>query len=194
MNKRSIHQHRLVGLCGYARSGKDTAALALTEQGWFRLAFADQMRDSLYRLNPPVLARRTWSARGVRELVDQFGWDGIKASKNWGPPVRELMQGYGQELRRIDPLVWVRPIVREIEDRAGGSSDRFVVVTDVRYANEAFALQNLGGQIVRITRPGVGPANDHDSEVIDFYVDLTIVNDGTVRDLRESVQEALLWR
>ena len=35
---------QVIGLCGAARSGKDTAADGLVAVGWRRLAFADPMR------------------------------------------------------------------------------------------------------------------------------------------------------
>ena len=45
----------IIGLAGYAQSGKDTVAKFLVENhGFERVAFADPIRDLLYELNPIV--------------------------------------------------------------------------------------------------------------------------------------------
>ena len=45
----------IIGLSGYAQSGKDTVAKVLIEEyGFTRIAFADKIREFLYDLNPQV--------------------------------------------------------------------------------------------------------------------------------------------
>jgi dephospho-CoA kinase len=60
-------RYNLVGLTGYARSGKDTAAQVLINDGFNRVAFADPMKNMLYALNPIVVE---CSELRVREIVD----------------------------------------------------------------------------------------------------------------------------
>ena len=40
---------RLIGICGFARSGKDTAASMLMMRGFTRIAFADVLKDEVCR-------------------------------------------------------------------------------------------------------------------------------------------------
>ena len=43
----------IIGLSGYAQSGKDTIAEMLTmNYGFRRLAFADNIRKAIFKLNP----------------------------------------------------------------------------------------------------------------------------------------------
>ncbi len=43
----------IIGLTGYAQSGKDTVANILVERyGFTRVAFADKIREFLYETNP----------------------------------------------------------------------------------------------------------------------------------------------
>ena len=64
------------------------------------------------------------------------------------------------------------------------------VVPDVRFANEAEAIRELGGVIVRVERPGVGPLSAHVSEVPPAEPDFIIRNNGTIRDLQS---QAATW-
>jgi hypothetical protein len=64
-----------------------------------------------------------------------------------------------------------------------------VVFSDVRYPNEAQAIKDKGGIMIRITKPNVGPVNDHISDkALDGYeVDFTIKNSGTLAELSAKV-------
>jgi hypothetical protein len=68
------------------------------------------------------------------------------------------------------------------------------IVTDVRFPNEATALQKVGGKIIRINRPAVNPINAHSSETSldDWEFDYTIDNNGSILDLQESIKNILI--
>ena len=53
----------------------------------------------------------------------------------------------------------------------------------------AHRQRSRGGRVWRVSRPGVGPINDHISEVglDDYPFDAVIDNDGTLDDLHERV-------
>jgi len=71
----------------------------------------------------------------------------------------------------------------------GLPEDARIVVSDARFINEFEAVRSRGGEIWRINRPGVGPANDHASEMeaVGYNFDLTINNDTTLGELRITV-------
>lgn len=172
----------IIGLSGYARSGKDTVAARLVaEHGFVRLAFADPMREALYRLNPKIdLA----DMQGVylSQAVDQLGWEGVKESST---DVRELLQRFGTEVVRtmFGDNFWVDYTMHLAE------AHEFVVVSDVRFKNEADAIRAAGGAVWRIDRPGTGAANGHSSENdLDGYeFDFTVNNVGTIEVLHNVV-------
>lgn len=171
----------IVGLSGYARSGKDTVATLLVDHK--RRAFADAMRHALYILNPIVLQE----AERVQDVVDRYGWD---KAKTIFPEVRRLLQVLGTEVGRelIDNDVWVNMATRDLKP-----TDK-VVFADVRFHNEAQAIKDLGGQIWRVNRPGTTPINAHSSETAmnDWPFDAILTNDGSLEDLEAQVQTALL--
>lgn len=165
----------LIGLSGYAKSGKDTAAQALTAIGWQRLAFADAVRESLLAIDPVVEHEH---AR-VSELVNDIGWDD---SKKIGE-VRQLLQRTGTEAGRNihGPDCWIDIVAKQLIGQP-------TVITDCRFANEFALIRQRGGIVVQVVRPGVGPVNEHVSEQLP-EPDLRIVNNGTIEDLHA----ILLW-
>lgn len=177
---------KVLGLSGYARSGKDTAAQILVDQfGYERRAFADILRQGLYALNPMLAYKGEYFP--LAELVDWHGWEDLKVH---APQIRELLQRLGTEVGRnlLGPDVWVEAAFRDLDP------DGSYVFTDCRFLNEARAVVVNGGKVVRIRRPGFGPANSHISEVglDDWDFDAVIDNDRDLEYLADEVAGVLL--
>jgi hypothetical protein len=162
----------IIGLSGYARSGKDTVANFLVEEhGFKRLAFADTIREFLLKINPIA-----FDDMRVAELVQIYGWDVAKSKDE----VRRLLQDIGVAARNMfGSDFWV--------EQAFAKADPTVnyVVSDVRFPNEADYIKDLAGSVWRINRWGVAPINKHESEVaMDMYdFDVVLDNDGTIKKL-----------
>lgn len=186
----------VLGISGYARSGKDTIAEHLADKGYVRASFADNIRKALYLLNPmvEVTGEVHNTPDGVyltyyeplKNLVDNHGWEAAKRE----PDVRRLLQVFGTEVGRsmfgVD--VWVNLLFHWLED---GSK---IVIPDVRYFNEVLAIKRLGGKVWRVERPGVTAVNAHVSEKdLDDYkeFDQVINNNDTVDSLHKVVDTIL---
>jgi hypothetical protein len=171
--------YNTIGLIGYSQSGKDTIASILVEKyGYTRVAFADKIREFLYDLNPMVACSPTGY---LQDLVNLVGWDKAKQE----PQVRRLLQDLGVSARKnVDENVWVTLALGNID------VNQRVVVTDVRFENEAMMIKLMGGQLWRVKRVGVGPINDHvsESEMDGYKVNQIFVNNGSVEDLTMLVQ------
>ena len=105
---------------------------------------------------------------------------------------RLLLQLLGTEAGReiIHPNIWVNALFADY------SEDSNWIITDVRFPNEAKAIKDKGGILIRINRPQyldnglVIRKNEHLSETsLDDYdeFDHVIENDGTVQDLIDKV-------
>ena len=167
----------IIGLSGYAQSGKDsTAELLCLNYGYTRLAFADPMRQALMIINP-----RLDSITRVSDFVGDYGWD--VAKKN--PEVRRLLQVLGTDFGRkmLGDDVWINIAL------SGIKSEDKIVISDVRYPNEAQAIKNLSGSLWRINRHNHSAVNGHTSEhAMDNYMfNHVIYNDGTLDDLSDEV-------
>lgn len=181
-----IPRVEIIGLSGWARNGKDTVAEHLiANYGYKQISFAAPMKEALYRLNPKITINNVVGTP-VRTGVDIYGWDDLKTR---GPEIRELLQRFGTEVGRemFGEDFWVNAAIDSIPD---GSR---VVVSDVRYPNEADAVKKLGGEVWRVVRPGYGAANDHASEhaLNDYNFDYIIDNNAGVETLYDLVDSKL---
>jgi hypothetical protein len=171
--------YNTIGLVGYSQSGKDTVADILVKNyGYTRVAFADKIREFLYGLNPMVACSPTGY---LQDLVNLVGWDAAKQE----PQVRRLLQDLGNSARKtIDENVWVTLALGNID------VNQRVVITDVRFENEAMMIKLMGGQLWRVKRVGVGPVNDHvsESELEGYKVNQIFVNNGTIEDLEALIK------
>lgn len=190
---------KIIGLCGYAQSGKDAAAQALTDIGWTRVSFADPLRKALLALDPlvPFCTDETvipeHSPERLSAQISVYGWDYVKRHN---PEVRRLLQRLGTEAGRDihGEFCWTRLAGVSI-DNAIAAGAAGVVVTDCRFENEVRCLRYRESwghpqvKIVRVTRPGIGPVNGHISDItIDkLNCDVTIVNDGTIAELHHKI-------
>lgn len=162
----------LIGLSGRKRSGKDSLALRLMqEHGFERVAFADPMREMALALDPIISTsfvadaeeeERFGFIRSTRlaELVERQGWEAAKEH----PEVRRTLQRLGTEAGRgvLGDTIWIGQAFRRINAiLARGAS---VVVTDVRFLNEAERVRQAGGFVLRIERPGLPLGDLHPSE------------------------------
>ena len=167
----------IIGLSGYARSGKDTVAeLLCLNYAFKRVAFADPIREAILTLNPKID-----SITHVSHRVEDYGWEVAKQE----PEIRRLLQVMGTEVGRkmFGENIWIDMAFKQAEQY------QQVVIPDVRFTNEADAIKELGGIIWRINRHGLNGINEHRSEhAMDSYmVDHVIYNDGSLDELSDEV-------
>lgn len=180
----------LVGITGYARSGKDTIGGALIREfGFEQRAFAWPLRDALLALNPFV--DEDWR---LKDELERHFWDWEQAKEGLlGNEIRSLLQRMGTEAGRDvhGTNVWVNALFKE-------PITQDTVITDVRFLSEAEAIKERGGLIIRVRRDGVGPANSHasETELDSIEHDLWVNNNGTERELIEltgAIMRAIRW-
>jgi dephospho-CoA kinase len=171
----------IIGLSGYAQSGKDTTAKILIDEfGFNRVAFADKIRLFLLEINPLLS-----DGYPLKSVVNEYGWD-VAKSRN---EVRRLMQETGVAARNLfDQDFWVNAAFKDLDP-----VER-VVVTDVRFRNEADYIKELGGYVWRISRSSVEAVNNHVSEndLDNYFFDAVITNNSTIEDLHKNIRNLLI--
>lgn len=183
-----LHQHYdIIGIAGEKRHGKDSVADFIPHP------------KRIVKLAEPVkeIARLVY---GLTEAqVDGNEQDKETVIPEWGVSPRQIMQKIGTEMGRgIHPDTWIRLLRKRIDDFLSwikinpGDPPIIFVVSDVRFPNEAEAIRSWGGSIWRVLRPGLPSSgvDPHPSEtsIKTIRPDLTIINDGTLAQLKEKVE------
>jgi len=143
-------KRKLIGVSGYARSGKDTfferSKLHLEKEGkkCIRFAFADALKHEVDSL-----------------LKEHVGISAFTEKTSEKEIIRPLLVTYGTEIRRmLDPNCWIEKIQPNVIKEL--NQDKYVFITDVRFDNEASWIKMNGGIMVHIERFGVLPANNEE--------------------------------
>ncbi len=170
----------IIGICGFAEVGKDTAAQALVDEKNFKkLTFSKAIKDCVRYLNPIIDKDEEGNFIHLQEALEKSNWQELKRN----PEVRRLLQNMGTEVGRnvLGQDIWLN-LVR---DRLHGNC----VVTDTRFPNEARLILESGGVLIRVERPGYGPINNHISDrVSESWSYATVLqNDGTPEDLQKKL-------
>jgi len=143
----------IIGICGNARSGKDTFCdfakkfLSKKKVGAARAAFADELKKDLDDL-----------------CRNKIGISAFTKDSKEKEVIRPLLVTYGTDvIRKMDKTWWINRLEKTlgVHQHMG----LIPIVTDVRYPNEMEWIQdNHNGVLVHITRKGIGPANQEEKE------------------------------
>ncbi len=204
----------IIGVSGYSGSGKDTVGAIIQylnfpnpqfsieevcanyteyeellddDSGWQTRKFAGKLKDIASHL----------TGIDIEDFEDQE----FKKT-NLGPEwwttcdegyqpmtVRDFLQKLGTDAMRmgLHDNVWVNALMADYDEESNW------IITDTRFPNEAQAIKDKGGVIIRVNRPDVEPINDHPSEIglDNWKFDYTLVNASDIFDLKESVRSIL---
>lgn len=191
----------IVGFTGRAKSGKSTAADAVG-------------RYLLHNYGTPVNCCAF--ADPIREIGLIFGFTNEqlnyqefkeKVDERWGISPRKFMQLVGSEMFRthIGPDVWVKHMfeigipkwvnwvmnhsVHALDKEIARSHVYACMIGDVRFKNEADAIRERGGLIIRINRPDVtdisNGVQNHASEKEFDLIQPDVVIDNTFSSVQE---------
>lgn len=169
---------RIIGVLGYAGSGKSLVAKHLVERHNFtRSRFADPLKRML--------------KEGLSLTDEQIDGDEkhVPIARLGGQTPRHLMQTLGTDWgrRKVYFGLWVDAWRNDVGRMSGD-----IVVDDVRFPNEAQAIKDMGGELWRVFRPGVGmmvhPSETATGEITE---DCLINNATGIKQLYNSVDTLL---
>jgi len=142
----------IIGLGYKARSGKDTVAEYLWEHHGFKpTAFAYSLKQACMDIFGLTYDQMYGASK---EIEDPY----------WQDTPRNILQKVGTEcLRRgYSEDVWVKSLGKRIEKEKQANW----IITDIRFSNEAIAVKQWGGILVKVNRPNAPniATNQHASE------------------------------
>lgn len=172
----------LIGFAGKPGSGKDTCADFLVQHhGFTKTAFAKPLKEccqNLFLLNDEQVNGNS------KNVLDS----------RYGMTPRELLQKLGTDFIRemISKTFWIDRFAEDFEHMA-----KPVVVSDVRFPNEADIIRRMGGIVIYVSRPmsklqaSTVPGSGHISENSDVQPDMTVLNDADIACLHKKLSSCL---
>jgi hypothetical protein len=209
----------ILGINGYAKSGKDTAAKLLQyvsmKENVSGMTVEEAVNDNSFLLELQSgweIRKFSYVLKKVASLLTGFSVEDFEDQEfkssllpaEWGletetplsnipifsdtkfihlMTVREFLQKLGTDAVRngLHPNAWVNAAMAGYNKAPFNTEQEYErnwIFTDCRFPNEAQAIKDRGGYIIRIDRPGVKPVNDHPSETAldDWDFDYKIYN------------------
>ena len=171
----------LIGIAGKAGSGKDEVTGYLSKAfGFSQLTFAEPIKDALQIMFDMDI--HTLEKMGFKE----------NPIPGIGVSLRELYQTLGTDWARekIDKDIWVKQLATRLQAYPGSN----VIVSDVRFENEAEFIRANGGHIIHIQRDNAETVREHVSETGVKFIsgkDLLINNNGSRNALYDKAAQTL---
>lgn len=139
----------LIGFTGLKGSGKTTSANELTRYGFQSISFAHSLKNIVacaFGWDRKLLEGDTSLSRKWRKQVDQY-WSKKLGIPDFTPIKALQMVGTDMFRKHLSEHIWIDDLMRQIDARQFGP---WVCISDVRFPNEAQAIKDRGGLIVRI--------------------------------------------
>lgn len=205
---RYMKRAKLIGIAGPKQSGKDTVAKMIQSQSgysWEIKKFAGKLKVILSLLTGiPVHLMEDEETKNSK-LGMEWNIEGIGTMT-----VRQALQFIGTDLFRayFHKDTWVNALFAEYTPgpKTGTMTTRqFVdgewpelkevypdwIISDVRFPNEAKAIRERNGIIIKVERPGFTWSDEHPSEnaLTGYRFDYIIDNSGGYEDLKNEVRK-----
>jgi hypothetical protein len=183
----------LIGLTGKKRSGKDTVyqiinSISSNDPNMIvkRIAFADKVKEAasiILNISPAYLELHKDNSNLVIKLERGDLWLDLS--------LRNIIQRIGTEVGRdlFGKNFWIDQVLPLDFDH----SNQLVIVTDVRFENEAQRVIDLGGVIWEVQRPDNNYKDDHSSEtgISKGYINHIIINRNSLQNLEREIRIAM---
>ena len=171
---------QLIAVHGFKQSGKDTLAhLLVSEYGYTRVAFADRVKDALHVIFG-VSKDLLYGSDSDKQKLSPVRWRDLqdidRALKDHPDflSVRELLQIFATEIcREKIPGIWYQYLNIPPQTK--------IVVSDLRFENEADFLRSKHAIFVKVKRPRAqGSAHASELGLPDETMDYILDNDGSL--------------
>jgi len=186
---------KIIGFIGKAGSGKDTCYELLRDVGAERDVVVTRVS------NAQLLKDVCHMVFGTALQTSRTIFFGTQRDKNTVPKSleegewtgRKIMQHVGAAFREIRADIWAQAMIKE----AKGSVADIVVITDIRYKNEAKAVKDAGGTIIRLMRKWDDESNEgfqghaSEMEMHEIMPDMILNNDVPIEQVRDKLEVLL---
>lgn len=177
----------LIAITGHKYSGKSTVAAMLANAFykasgfktiWDIDSFARPLKEIVCALSGCTMEQLEDYDFKENEIVPEHLWAFCVNEKH---NYRSLLQGMGDYLRSKNPDIFIDSVL------VGDTSN--LIISDCRFPNEAKAIRDKGGIIVKVVRDGVVSKDVHPSEtnIDNIAGNIIVFNDGSLEHLKAMV-------
>lgn len=207
-----MRNNLIIAISGKMQNGKDTIGNYLIAKYKFkRIGFADKLKEVCMTYNNSTAQLCAfWNKKVAREVLNDEKresevdalvqkvcpgvWRKLTYDECFGTKTdysRLTLQEFAQGMRQLKADCWVECVIKKCSEEGG----RWVI-TDVRYKNEAFAIEvSENAQIWRVIRniplPGTGSSHISETDLDTFPFEVYINNDGTIEELHQKVDKLI---
>ena len=178
---------QIIGITGYKNSGKDTIAKYYISNGYYKLSFADPIKEAckcIFSFTDEQLHNYEF-----KEKIDEY----------WKHSPREIFQKVGTELFRntlphlcdnINDDIWIKSIEKRIIKLNKENNITKFVIPDIRFINEADFIKKYNGKIILIKRFNKTSDTHVSEKNIDLIkYDYIVENTNTINNLYKKINE-----
>ncbi|EKR8628612.1 hypothetical protein P9J96_000455 [Escherichia coli] len=142
-------ERQIIAINGTIGSGKDTFGETFINNGYTRMSFATNLKDSvaaIFGWDREMLEGSTKESRKIREEPDQYWCD--KLGRSDVSP-RWVLQNYGTNILRkyFHNDIWVFSLEKSMQEIDGN-----IIITDCRFPNELKMIRSQNGTIIEVQR------------------------------------------
>ena len=183
----------LIAFSGRKRSGKDTGGEFLIEKyGYIQYSFAGPLKRACQEIF--MFTDEQTEGHDKEKYDDRWNISARKVFQIFGTEMfREKLGDFFPEMEHIKENFWIYRFEMWYKNLKETNPSAKVVVTDVRFPNEAEIVKKLGGMVIKVNRDTGMLVDGHSSEKnIDLIKgDVTIENNGTLEEYYKKVEQAL---
>ena len=182
----------IIGITGYAGSGKDTVGRYLVKHYKYKqYAFADPIKEGIMKMFL-MTTDQLWGER--KNMIDE----------RYGISPRQLLQYIGTDMAQLElpknyPFfdatigrnLWSKRFEYEKEKNPNVN----YVITDLRFPHEEEMIRRNEGIIFRVNRDSVvpkEPVHESESYVFTMTADYEIDNNGSFEDLENLINDIMI--
>lgn len=183
----------LIGITGFKRCGKDTTGLYLINNyNYVKYSFAGALKSACSEIFMFDYEQTEGSKK--EDFDERWNINPRKVFQRFGTEIfRDSLEQFFPEMKHLKNNFWIYRFKIWYQEQIRKNPDVRIVVTDVRFKNEADIIKELGGIIIKVSRKNIMNNDEHASEIniLNINADYDIKNDSSIEDYYKNLKSIL---
>lgn len=183
----------LIGITGFKRCGKDTTGLYLiNNHNYIKYSFAGALKAACSEIFMFDYEQTEGSKK--EDFDERWNINPRKVFQRFGTEIfRDSLEQFFPEMKHLKNNFWIYRFKIWYQEQIRKNPNVRIVVTDVRFQNEADIIKELGGIIIKVSRKNIMSDDKHASEIniLNIKADYDIKNDSSIEDYYKNLKSIL---